>query len=174
MNDFVEGVKEFHKAFGVPINSEVQVAIPLERLLLRAKLIMEETMESIKAMGCIIDMYSVGGVVVDASDSDFKIDEIADGLADLIYVTIGAALEFGIPIEKVFAEVQRSNMTKFWTTQEMFDYRKTDDNYVFTASKIVSENHDWNERLYIATRPDGKKIKSPSYSPADIRKVLGL
>ena len=36
----------------------------------------------------------------------------ADAIADIIYVATGAALAFGIPIEKVFAEVHRSNMTK--------------------------------------------------------------
>jgi predicted HAD superfamily Cof-like phosphohydrolase len=38
---------------------------------------------------------------------------IADGIADLIYVAVGAALAYGIPLERVWAEVQRSNMAKF-------------------------------------------------------------
>jgi predicted HAD superfamily Cof-like phosphohydrolase len=38
--------------------------------------------------------------------------EIADAVADLIWVTIEAALTFGIPVEPVFAEVNRSNHTK--------------------------------------------------------------
>lgn len=37
---------------------------------------------------------------------------VADALADLMYVVIGAALQWGIPLERVFAEVHRSNMTK--------------------------------------------------------------
>lgn len=37
---------------------------------------------------------------------------VADALADLMYVVIGSALQWGIPLERVFAEVHRSNMTK--------------------------------------------------------------
>ncbi len=33
-------------------------------------------------------------------------------MADLIWVTLEAAVTFGIPIEEVFAEVHRSNLTK--------------------------------------------------------------
>ncbi len=37
---------------------------------------------------------------------------IADGIADLIYVAVGTALEFGIPLPRVWAEVHRTNMLK--------------------------------------------------------------
>jgi predicted HAD superfamily Cof-like phosphohydrolase len=37
---------------------------------------------------------------------------LADGLADLVYVVVGTAIAYGIPFNEVFAEVQRSNMTK--------------------------------------------------------------
>jgi NTP pyrophosphatase (non-canonical NTP hydrolase) len=37
---------------------------------------------------------------------------VSDALADLLYVVIGSALQWGIPIERVFEEVHRSNMTK--------------------------------------------------------------
>jgi 8-oxo-dGTP pyrophosphatase MutT (NUDIX family)/predicted HAD superfamily Cof-like phosphohydrolase len=38
--------------------------------------------------------------------------EVADALADLLYVVHGTALVHGIPLDAVFAEVHRSNMTK--------------------------------------------------------------
>ena len=38
--------------------------------------------------------------------------EIADALTDILYVTYGAGHSFGINLDKCFAEVQRSNMSK--------------------------------------------------------------
>lgn len=38
--------------------------------------------------------------------------EIADAIGDLIYVLIGTAITYGIPLDKVFREIHRSNMTK--------------------------------------------------------------
>jgi len=37
---------------------------------------------------------------------------VADALADLAYVVLGAAVTYNIPLEEVFQEVHRSNMTK--------------------------------------------------------------
>jgi len=61
---------------------------------LRAQLMIEELAESVLALA----KRDVRG--------------LADALGDLIYVTIGTALTYGIPIEAVFREIHRSNMTK--------------------------------------------------------------
>lgn len=61
---------------------------------LRMRLIDEERLELLQALA--------------AED----VVEVADALADLLYVVIGSALQWGIPIERVLAEVHRSNMTK--------------------------------------------------------------
>ena len=38
--------------------------------------------------------------------------EVADALTDILYVTYGAGHAFGINLDKCFAEVQQSNMSK--------------------------------------------------------------
>lgn len=68
--------------------------------------------------------------------------EMADALGDLLYVVIGAALECGIPADAVLAEVHRSNMTKVWADGT------------------------------VHYREDGKVLKPPTYSRADVAGVL--
>lgn len=38
--------------------------------------------------------------------------EVADGLADMVYVIFGTAIAYGIPLEKILDEVHASNMSK--------------------------------------------------------------
>lgn len=68
--------------------------------------------------------------------------EAADALADLLYVVYGAALEWGIPVDDVLKEVHRSNMTKVWPDGT------------------------------VHRREDGKILKPPTYSRANIHEVL--
>jgi predicted HAD superfamily Cof-like phosphohydrolase len=85
-----ETVAEFHIKFGVPLHR-----IPgIRRPLLRASLIREESKE-------VTDAIDAGDIV-----------ETADGLCDLIYVCLGAALEFGIDLGPIFDEVHQTNMAK--------------------------------------------------------------
>lgn len=92
--DYEDMLREFHLKYGHYIHYNRDADIPPEVKLLRLKLMHEELGEVLAAI--LTDNYV----------------EIADGLADLIYVTVGTAISYGIPINKVFAEVQRSNMTK--------------------------------------------------------------
>lgn len=62
--------------------------------LLRAHLLIEELGELCNALA---DEDHVG---------------VLDGLADIEYVTHGAALTFGLPLQAAFDEVHKSNMTK--------------------------------------------------------------
>jgi len=72
--------------------------------------------------------------------------ETADAIVDSIYVLIGAALEFGIPLAEIWAEVQRSNMGK------------------------VIELPDGTRK--VNRRPDGKILKPENWVPPDIAGVL--
>lgn len=93
MQTMTEMLIEWHTRANVPILDKPQFP-ENKRVALRCDLISEECIEL--------------GQAIEQRD----IVEVADALADLLYVTIGTALEFGIPIDKVFAEVHRSNMTK--------------------------------------------------------------
>lgn len=55
-------------------------------------------------------LQELGEVLEGLHDGDHV--KLADGLADLVYVAIGTAVQFEIPFDPVFLEIHRSNMTK--------------------------------------------------------------
>ena len=99
MIDYFNMVKEFHIKYGHHISSEPQRhdTVPERVFYLRDKLIEEEFHEF--------------------EDAQTR-EEVADALADLLYVVFGTAVSYGIPIDEVFAEVHRSNMTKSMNKDE--------------------------------------------------------
>ena len=86
-------VRDFHKAFGQRIGEKPEFPDEDERKL-RVKLLKEEFIE-------YMDGESFNDLV-----------EVADALADIIYIACGTAVSYGIPLDDVFAEVHRSNMAK--------------------------------------------------------------
>ena len=68
--------------------------------------------------------------------------EVADALTDILYVTYGAGLAFGINLDKCFEEVQNSNMSKL------------DENW----KPIYNES--------------GKVMKGPNYFKPDLSKFV--
>lgn len=74
---------------------------------------------------------------------DQDLVEIADALGDIVYVAFGTAINYGINLNLVLEEIHRSNMTKVDTK----------------TGKVI-------------LRHDGKVMKPPSFSPADIGRVL--
>lgn len=93
MIDYLGMVRKFHEIFDTDIGYKPQ-NISRSAFARRARLISEEFSEYCKAV---------------SSDS---IIGIADALADLLYVTFGAAIEHGLPMDEIFSAVQKSNMTK--------------------------------------------------------------
>ncbi len=123
--DWVAAVREFHDKFSLPSENK-PTSGTRDRRNLRCSLIEEEVAEFAEAC------------------HDTDLIGMADALADILYVVIGSAVEFGIPLDRVFAEVHRSNMTKLWP--------------------------DGKPRW----REDGKVLKPDTYSPADLRGILEL
>ena len=92
-HNFYTDVKEFHQAFGQRVGEKPELPSKEEREL-RKKLLAEEYTEYVVA--------------------EYRNDlvEIADALADIIYIACGTAVSYGIPLDRLFAEVHRSNMAK--------------------------------------------------------------
>lgn len=118
-------VKEFHEKFGMPVGNKPKL-LKKNREKLRMNLITEEYKELKRAV-------KRGDLV-----------KIMDGLADIQYVVNGMAVELGVDLDDVFAEVHRSNMSKLGADGKPI-YRK-----------------------------DGKVLKGPSFSEPDIRGRLLL
>jgi predicted HAD superfamily Cof-like phosphohydrolase len=86
-------VREFHAAFDL---ARPTTLTPLSGDLaeLRSRLLAEETAEAVEAL------------------ADGRLVEIAQELADVVYVSYGAAISAGIDLDRVVAAVHRANMSK--------------------------------------------------------------
>jgi predicted HAD superfamily Cof-like phosphohydrolase len=112
-------VKEFHVALDHPIATTPGPIEP-ERLLLRLRLIAEETAELMCAMTGQPDQLTelVVAKFQETAHELFKNSRpadligVADGACDVHVVVSGTCIEFGIPEDKVYEEVHRSNMAK--------------------------------------------------------------
>ena len=92
MSNF-QSVKIFMQTFGQEVKNKAE--LPNEKIVqLRYELIKEELDELNQAI------------------EDKDLQEIADALTDILYVTYGAGHAFGINLDKCFNEVQQSNMSK--------------------------------------------------------------
>src|SRR5210317_1400785 len=118
-------VREFMNAFEQEVKTKTEMP-DKETQVLRYALIHEELNEFVDAM------------------KKEDLVEVADALTDLLYVVYGAGHAFGIDLDKCFAEVQRSNMSK------------------------LGED---GKPIY---REDGKVMKGPNYSEPDLKSTLQL
>ena len=92
MSNFFK-VKKFMQKFKQEVKSKP--SFPDDNIIkLRINLIKEELLELEEAL------------------KEQNIEETADALTDILYVTYGAGHAFGIDLDKCFDEVQKSNMSK--------------------------------------------------------------
>lgn len=119
MTDEQAMVEAFHSKFEIVVQTTPR-DVSAETKHLRIRLIQEEFDELKEAM------------------ASGNLAAVAKEMADLLYVTYGTAVSYGIDMEPVFQEVHRSNLSK------VGGYK----------------------------RADGKWVKPPTYSPADIEPIL--
>ena len=137
-------VRRFHHVYGLPIQTD-GASLERESLDMRMSLIAEEFSELVGAVygqAARAEIESSYRRAVAADDGTRDTVETADALADLIYVIYGMALETGIDLASVLAEVQRSNMSKLGAD---------------------------GKPVY---REDGKVLKGPDYFPPNVEAVL--
>lgn len=121
LRDAQRDVEQFHRAAGQHVGDQPAMPDEAERRL-RASLIAEEVAETISALGldCHIYLTDRGG---DPNGDDLwtndvikpareNLAEVADGIADSIYVELGTAVSAGIDMEPVWEAVQMSNISK--------------------------------------------------------------
>ena len=124
MSNFFK-VKEFMQKFKQEVKSKP--SFPDDNIIkLRINLIKEELLELEEAL------------------NEKNIEETADALTDILYVTYGAGHSFGIDLDKCFDEVQKSNMSKL----DKFG------------------NPIYNEQ--------GKVMKGPLYFKPNFKKILNI
>ena len=137
-------VRRFHHVYGLPVQTD-GASLERESLDMRMSLIAEEFSELVGAVygqAARAEVESSYRRAVAADDGTRDTVETADALADLIYVIYGMALETGIDLASVLAEVQRSNMSKLGAD---------------------------GKPVY---REDGKVLKGPGYFPPNVEAVL--
>lgn len=157
MTDVEAKLAEFHRAFDYPPRETPGLPHP-DTKELRIRLLREEFEETIAA--------------IEADD----LVEIADGLADLVYVAVGAALTYGIPFNRVFEEVHRTNMAKLSPCPTTGCRHPTDsDRRPGEQVSALSGCERCGHTGWVHLRDDGGKTqKPPGWQPPQIAKLLGL
>jgi predicted HAD superfamily Cof-like phosphohydrolase len=123
MSNMYQDVKDFQTAVGQNIGVKPELPDPAEREL-RLRLLKEEYEEYIQG------------------ECKNDVENIAKELADIIYIVCGTAASYGIPLDRVFDEVHKSNLSKL------------------------------GEDGKPLRREDGKILKPQGWKPPDIKSIL--
>jgi len=128
MYHLVNDVATFHQVTDTPVKNVPEWPAD-ERVDLRVDLIVEEAVKELLSAIARRDMVGT-----------------SNGIVDSIYVLVGAALEFGIPVEAEWIAVQASNRAK------------------------AIEQPDGTFK--VIRRPDGKILKPEGWKPPDTEGIL--
>ena len=139
----MELVLQFHHTYSVPIRPVTDPTLDYERMTMRMSLIAEEFAELMGAVygpraRKIIETATRQALAADDGERDL-IES-----ADLVYVVYGMAIESGMNLDSVLAEVQASNL-----------------------SKLMPDGS-------VKLREDGKVLKGPNFFQPNIARGLGL
>lgn len=142
-------VEQFHATYSMPnrLTLGERPTVDFDRIHMRMSLIGEEFAELVGAVygpdaRAIMEEAFRSAQATDQNTRD--VIESADALADLVYVIYGMAIECGIELDKVLAEVQASNL-----------------------SKLMPDGS-------VKLREDGKVLKGPNFFVPNVARALGL
>jgi predicted HAD superfamily Cof-like phosphohydrolase len=124
-----EALREFHSTYGLVINDE-----PID--------FTHENDEDVETFRLRWNLCSEEWDEFQTAHEGEDLVALADAICDLVYVLVGTAVSYGIPFDKCFAEVQRSNMSKL----------------------------DQDGKPII--REDGKILKGPFFSPPALARII--
>lgn len=126
MTALLADVRAFHEAAGVLFPAQIEFPDAAE-VALNMRMLREEFKE------------------IEEAIEKQSLTELADGIGDLMYFGARFALACGMPLDRVWAEIHRTNMAK-----------------IDPVAGVVLR------------RADGKILKPPTWSPPDIAAALGL
>ncbi len=142
-----ERVRHFMILANQRVRDVPTIPTPEERML-RAKLLLEETLETIHALGCSVNTHDAEGHAVDLdideivfhADLPPDLSKIADGCADVSVINIGTMISCGIFDLHLLKAVDENNLAKFGPGG--------------------------------SRRPDGKWVKPPGHVAPDLNLLL--
>lgn len=140
-------VAEFHEIYDLPDKVKLgqKTTVDHSRIDMRMALISEEFGELCGAIYGEKAKNQIDAAVASLEDAHQRDPiETADALADLVYVVYGMALECGIDLDQVLAEVHSSNL-----------------------SKLMPDGT-------VKRREDGKVLKGPDFREPNIAQTLNL
>ena len=174
-----EQIREFHRCFGAPVESLLVESPSLESRILRAKLLLEEVVETITlglGLKVYVDAWPKGSALdesgalpcdIDIVDVGAEVDliELADGLGDVNVIIHGTAHTFGMNLDRVTTEIHRSNMSKLAEDGTAII------NGVTHGYRDIGGNHSV-EPGFDPAQPVGKILKGPDYEAPDLGPIL--
>lgn len=156
-----EKVKEFNIAFGldIPKRPPADLFDRVSLIKLKLSLIEEEVNELEDAI------------------KNKDLVEVADALADILYVVYGAGIAFGIDLDEAFRLVHESNMSKLCSTesqaQETVSWYREKFQHNKSPYDSPAYRHDPGTDSYVVyNESTGKVLKNKYYKPVDLKSLV--
>lgn len=123
MIELQNGIREFHVKHGFPVDLPIvepeyrtRMMLKITRWVLRSlsKMLLKF---SLKDLPNREETYRVHLIIEETEELARGLEEgniitIADGLGDLLYVSVGVGVAYWLPCKEICDDIQRSNMTK--------------------------------------------------------------